>query len=291
MSEPTERTFDVWGLQLAAREWGSPDGAVVIGLHGWLDNAATWDGVAPLLSRDARAPLRVLSFDLPGHGRSQHRSADAWYSIHDYVLVVCRLVREHFAEAGVILMGHSMGAAVATLAAGVLGDDVRALLLAEGLTPLVYAPERALPQSRKGLAASLKYDQQTPRTYADLDEIKRRIAARPWQLTPAAVDALAARGAVVDANGARFTHDPRLKADSFARMTKGQVVSMLGGVTAPGLIVVAENGLPYEPSEMRAYIEAMADLSRVTIPGRHHVHLDDPAPVADHFVRFLDSLE
>lgn len=288
--QPIERAFDVWGLRLAAREWGEGGGTTILAFHGWLDNAATWNRVAPLLIERASFPLRILSFDLPGHGRSQHRSADAWYSIHDYVLVASRLVSEHFVDADVVLMGHSLGGAVAMLTAGVLGDRVTAFLLVEGLAPLVDAPERALARCRKGLEASLKYDGRTPRVYESLDEIKRRIAARPWQLTPAAVDALAERGARVDDEGARFTHDPRLKADSFSRMTKGQVVSVLGGVTAPGIIIVADQGLPYDPARIRAYVEALPDLSRVTIPGRHHVHLDDPEPVADHFARFLDAL-
>jgi pimeloyl-ACP methyl ester carboxylesterase len=287
---PTELTFDVWGLRLAARAWGPEDGRIVLGFHGWLDNAATWDRVAPLLVERAPEPLRILSFDLPGHGRSQHRSSDAWYSIHDAVLTVARLVREHFDREGVVLMGHSMGGAVSTLAAGVLGERIAALLLVEGLTPLTDSPERALPQARKGLESSLKYDVQDPRTYESIEEIKRRIAARPWQLTPAAVEALALRGSIVCDSGARFAHDPRLKADSFSRLTKGQVLSILGGVTCPGTIVIAADGLPYDGLRMKDYVDALPDLTRVTIPGRHHVHLDDPEPVAEHFAGYLASL-
>lgn len=287
---PAELTFDVWGLRLAARVWGPEDGQLVLGFHGWLDNAATWDRVAPLLVARANRPLRILSFDLPGHGISQHRSRDAWYSIHDYVLTVSRLVREHFADDEVILMGHSMGGAVATLSAGVLAERVSALLLVEGLTPLTDTAERALPQARKGLESSMKYDSQNARTYESIDEIKRRIAARPWQMTPAAVEALALRGSEVDSSGARFTHDARLKADSFARMTKGQVISLLSGITCPGLIVIADQGLPYDALLMKDYVEALPNLTRVTVEGRHHVHLDDPEPVATHFVDYLASI-
>ena len=287
---PTELTFDVWGLRLAARAWGPESGRCVLGFHGWLDNAATWDRVAPLLIERADEPLRILSFDLPGHGRSQHRSRDAWYSIHDYVLTVTRLVREHFDGHDPILMGHSMGGAVATLSAGVLGDRISALLLVEGLTPLTDLPERALPQARKGLQSSIKYDAQMARTYENIDEIKRRIAARPWQLTPAAVDALAARGSEADTSGARFTHDARLKADSFARLTKGQVLSLLSGVTCPGTIVIADQGLPYDALLMKDYVDALPGLKRVQVSGRHHVHLDDPQPVADHFAEYLGTL-
>lgn len=284
---PRELTFDVWGLRLAARAWGPADGRVVLAFHGWLDNAGTWDRAAPLIVGQLDEPVQIISFDLPGHGRSQHRSPDAWYSIHDYVAVTTRLIEEHFPDEQVSLLGHSMGGAVSTLSASVLADRVRALLLVEGLTPLTDAPERVLIQARKALKSSMKYDAQTNRDYDSIDEIKRRIAARPWQLTPEAVDAIASRGSETGEFGARFTHDPRLKADSFFRLTKPQVIAMLKGITAPAMIVIADEGLPYDERGMHEYVDAVPDFTRVTVPGRHHVHLDDPAPVAKHLADFL----
>ena len=55
-------------IRIAAREWGDPEGEPVLAIHGWLDNAASFDTLAPLL-----AELHLVALDLPGHGRSQHR--------------------------------------------------------------------------------------------------------------------------------------------------------------------------------------------------------------------------
>src|SRR5690606_21588204 len=71
-----ERRFTVPGLSLAAVEWGDPDGLPVLAAHGWLDNAGSFDLLAPLLHG-----CRTVSLDLAGHGASGFRSPDASYDL------------------------------------------------------------------------------------------------------------------------------------------------------------------------------------------------------------------
>ena len=71
-----ERVFDVRGLVLAAKEWGRPGSLPVIALHGWLDNAASFDR---LLSH--MTDVHVLAIDSAGHGMSDFRSPDSGYDI------------------------------------------------------------------------------------------------------------------------------------------------------------------------------------------------------------------
>ena len=51
------------GLVVAAKVWGPVDGVPVLGLHGWLDNCATFDRMGPHL---AAAGIRLISIDFPG---------------------------------------------------------------------------------------------------------------------------------------------------------------------------------------------------------------------------------
>ena len=60
-----ERSFQVNDLTLASKEWGRSGYLPVIALHGWLDNAASFDRMLPFMEN-----LHVIALDLAGHGRS-----------------------------------------------------------------------------------------------------------------------------------------------------------------------------------------------------------------------------
>uniref|UniRef100_A0A8C2TD62 Serine hydrolase like 2 n=1 Tax=Coturnix japonica TaxID=93934 RepID=A0A8C2TD62_COTJA len=76
-----------WG-HVAAKAWGPPEGHPVLCLHGWLDNANTFDRLIPLLPRDCR----YVAMDFSGHGLSSHRPAGSLYHFLDYVSDVRRVV-------------------------------------------------------------------------------------------------------------------------------------------------------------------------------------------------------
>uniref|UniRef100_A0A8C4J6N0 Serine hydrolase like 2 n=1 Tax=Dromaius novaehollandiae TaxID=8790 RepID=A0A8C4J6N0_DRONO len=75
-----------WG-HVAAKAWGPPQGHPVLCLHGWLDNANTFDRLIPLLPTDHR----YVAMDFSGHGLSSHRPAGLPYHFLDYVSEVCRV--------------------------------------------------------------------------------------------------------------------------------------------------------------------------------------------------------
>jgi len=90
-------------LKLAARAWGPADGKPVLGLHGWLDNAASFDALAPMLE-----DIRLVALDFPGHGWSDHRPHNSWYYLADYTADIQRVAAalgwDRFS-----LLGHSLG--------------------------------------------------------------------------------------------------------------------------------------------------------------------------------------
>ena len=66
-----ELRFNVPSGVIAAKSWGCRHGApILVGLHGYLDNAASFDNLAPFLCSQGYS---FVSLDLPGHGLSSHR--------------------------------------------------------------------------------------------------------------------------------------------------------------------------------------------------------------------------
>jgi len=76
----TEMTFTIPNRKIAALSNGQTGKPLLLMVHGWLDNSASFTKLIPLLNE-----FHVIAIDLPGHGKSSHRSADAHYHLLDYV--------------------------------------------------------------------------------------------------------------------------------------------------------------------------------------------------------------
>ena len=121
-----ELTFNVLGLKLRAKQWGDPEGNPVIGLHGWLDNANTFDRLAPLIRK-----LNFIALDFAGHGFSDHRAAGVYYqSIYDIQEIIAVANALNWHQFSVI--GHSMGASIGSELAAMFPDRVRSAVLIDG---------------------------------------------------------------------------------------------------------------------------------------------------------------
>src|SRR5690606_37534034 len=118
----------------------------VIALHGWRDNAAMFDRLAPLLASD----MRLVAPDFPGHGRSSPRHRDGTYEIWSYVEDVLNVLDALGLER-VSLLGHSMGGAVGCLFAAAFPEKVERFVMLDSLGPLSTSPEDAAGQLRRSL--------------------------------------------------------------------------------------------------------------------------------------------
>ncbi len=261
---------------LAAKAWGDPRHPPVLALHGWLDNAGSFDRLAPLLAADRY----VVALDLRGHGRSAHAVGGAWLHYVDYFDDV-RAVFDHFGWARADLLGHSLGGTLASLFAALYPACVGELLLVEALGPLTAAPDAALAQLRRALDQRAEFAARRPlRVFAQMETaIAARVAANG--LSEPAARALVERGIRAVDGGYVWSSDPRLTLASPQRFTEAQILAMLSGIVAPTLLILATPATSYLPTAMiEARAAQIADIRIVRLAGQHHLHLEDAPAVA-----------
>ena len=274
-----EVTFDIPLGRVAALRSGAGAGPKVLALHGWLDNAASF---VPLTAHLPSMDLVML--DLPGHGRSAHLAPGADYTLSvtlNAVLDVAdALGWERFA-----LLGHSMGAGIASLLAASLPQRIERLVAIEALGALAETPERTATRLRDGLAAARELPQKKLRVFPDLAApIRARMQAN--QLGEASARLLVERGvaaavAYTESSGYVWSSDPRLTLPALQRLTEPQIRQLIGAIECPTRVIFADPPQPYLPEPLRS--ERVALLPRGdlhVLPGTHHLHMETPAAVA-----------
>ena len=105
--------------------YGQGEPAVVL-VHGWANNANYWHGQLDALS----ARYTVVTLNLAGHGASGRNRSD--WSMANYAQDVAAVARQ-IPNAQVVLVGHSMGAAVALAAVPMIGARVTGVIAVEAL--------------------------------------------------------------------------------------------------------------------------------------------------------------
>ena len=117
-----------------------------IGLHGWLDNAGTWDRLAPLLVRSCPR-VSLLCLDYPGHGLSSHLPPGQSYHYLEAQRYL-RLVADHLGIHKFGLIGHSMGAGMSSLFAATYPEMVQALVMIDLVKPVGRSRENVVERTR-----------------------------------------------------------------------------------------------------------------------------------------------
>ncbi len=268
--------------QLAALEWGEPEAPALLALHGWLDNAASFAALAPLLAKDCR----VIALDMPGHGRSAHLPPGVTrYHVMDYVDHVLnaadalQLLRFN-------LLGHSLGAGVASLVAAAAPARIGKLALIEGLGPLADDGSHTLQRLRDAVAQR-SLGRRAPRVFANIEEaLAARVAVGDLESDEAR--ALVTRGLREVGGGYAWSSDPRLRLPTPLRIEESQLRRLLAGIESPTLLLLADPQTPYLPrATMEARAACVRDIRIERIGGRHHLHLQHPQEVAERVLKFL----
>ena len=262
--------------ELAALRFGDPDGPKLLALHGWLDNAASFVPLAASLEG-----FDLVALDLPGHGASAHRANGYDYVyvdwLHDALDALDALgwARAH-------LLGHSMGATLASTLAAAAPERVVKLALVEGLGPLGGAAESAATRLREAVAARRALDARrddAPRVIKDLGTaLAARLQATPMREADARL--IVERNLQAVPGGWSWRSDPRLRLPSSTRLPEAAIRAILRAIEAPTLLVAAEPSPPYFPPALRAErVACLRDATLHVLEGGHHVHMERAAEI------------
>lgn len=255
--------------------YGAPDAPPLVLLHGFTGSARSWGG--QLLGQLAQAGMRVLAFDLPGHGNSNVSADPADYSLHQTSNdVSAALYALHVSADEAILLGYSMGGRIALYLA--LSGYFRGLVLESASPGLRTETERAARRAqdealaeniiRQGLPSFVEYWEQLP-----LFATQRRLSAEQR-------DALHAQ---------RLRNHLLGLANSLRGVGTGAQPSLweeLGRLTTPTLLVVGADD-PKFSAIGREMLTLLPEARMVAVPAAGHtVHLEQPTIFQREVLRF-----
>ncbi|WP_110665884.1 alpha/beta fold hydrolase [Salinicola halophilus] len=258
----------------AALSWGRSDAPLWLALHGWLDNAASFSRLAPLLVREL--DVRLVALDLPGHGHSAHRGEGADYPLLGYLPDVVEALEALTPDStAVTLLGHSLGASIATLLAAALPERVERLVLIDGLVGTTVEAEESVEQLRLALQARRR-GQSASRGFESLDAaVAARVRGGVTRLDGDTVKPIVERNLARGSDGRWYWRtDRRLVWPSLSRLTPAQALEAVERVTAPALLVQATQGVLGERALVATARQRMPRLARRVLGGGHHLHLE-----------------
>ncbi len=282
---PEEIKIELYPNQyIAAQRWGK-EGLPVLAIHGWLDNAGSFETVIPYLS----APIQICAVDLPGHGYSSHKPAGQYFHMSDVVIDLFRFA-DLMGWKTFALLGHSLGACIASLMAGTFPERIQAVALIDGLGPLTQHAQDSPKQLKQAISANTKI---TAKKLRDFTTIEQAVEARMQGITAInkqAAEILLQRGLIKTETGWQWSTDPRLLLPTPSIMTEEQVLYFLSEITAPTCLIRPNQGYPFPLAKMEKRMNQVKLLSVVELPGSHHIHLEEPNIVAPHLNLFFNQL-
>lgn len=258
--------------KLTVQYCGDSDKPLLVFLHGWLDNSASFHLLAQELNnQNLMEHYQLLLVDLPGHGLSQPLADGAHYYIWQNIETLYELMSKLKLER-INLVGHSMGGVVASLFAGTFADKVESLILLDSLGPMASSAEQTPAQLRKAIKDSQRTGSGL-RVYPDLvDALRARKKSSP-SVSDHALLPIVKRNLIAVEGGYSWRTDKRLKQTSKVRLTEDQVMAFFSSIMAKVMVIFAKQGIvPKTWQDNR--LQAIKNHKVITLQGHHHFHCE-----------------
>lgn len=277
---------------IAGKWWGSKDKRPIIALHGWLDNAGSFDTLIPQLP----SSLSYLAIDLPGHGLSSHLPKGCYYHMNDW-LAILEEIRVKYKWDKLSLIGHSIGAMVCFLFASLYPTRVDLVVALDALrvTPRLPLPLTMGQMEKLYILKSEHIDEMLTK-YFSYDQIKEMwYIGSQKSVDPEKVEYLLKRGVRTnpkDPKKFQMTFDTRAKYSYPQVIDQEMSIHYIKRIKAAYMFIKSDDRNFAEPPRMLdegvdAFKKNNPHFRMIKVKGTHHVHLNSPELMAYGVSNFL----
>lgn len=282
--------------ELAGKWWGPRNVRPIVCLHGWQDNAGTFDTLIPLLPPH----MSFLALDLPGHGYSSRIPDGMTYQPMN-VFYLLNFVINEYGWKKISLMSHSMGSVLQYPYAAIFPTKVDFLISFDALKPQIFRDEVLISMlsdlTPELLKADLRNQEKSePPSYSYEETIDRLFEGAVNSITRESCPFLLQRNLRKSAkfpDKYYFARDSRLKYGTGFLWSQDVNKRLAQNLTMPFLFIKATESPYWE--KKRYYDEVIEILERNNprfelryVEGTHHVHLSHPERVAPVVTDFLN---
>ncbi|XP_055596063.1 probable serine hydrolase [Uranotaenia lowii] len=283
--------------EIAGKWWGPKEVRPIVALHGWQDNAGTFDKLIPLLPPH----ISVLALDLPGHGLSSRIPDGMSYNTMDSVNLLTRIMMIYRWKK-ISLMAHSMGSIISFVFSSVFPDNVDLYVGIDALKPHILETEKVGPRLERRIPQWLLADvrnreKSKPPCYTFEELVERLCKATNQSVTKETAPYLLHRNILKSATEPDkyyFSRDSRLKYSFPLGWSQETCVALAKRLMMPYMFIKALHSPYYEDKK---YFDEVVEVVKRNNPNfrlefvdsTHHLHLTEPHKVAPMITEFLNQ--
>lgn len=281
-----------WG-HIAGKWWGPSNQRPILAIHGWQDNAGSFDTLIPLLPQD----ISILAIDLPGHGLSSWLPNGSCYDNYITLSTVRRIV-QYFNWKKVSFLSHSMGSIVSFRYASIYPKDVEFYIGFDTMTPEYGTIQHILETMPSYLDKLLRQEtlsDSEPPSYTKEELCMRYHLGTDKSVSLESSKILTERGSrpsQIEPERYYFSRDSALKYGLQLPVSSEYITAMTKQVICPVMCIKATDSVYGLDDDFNATKEYLRKNNKFfefhTVEGTHHVHLNNPsivAPLVTNFIR------
>ncbi|XP_043252534.1 probable serine hydrolase [Colletes gigas] len=281
-----------WG-KIAAKLWGTENKQPILALHGWQDNAASFDTIAPYLLKN----IPIMAIDFPGHGFSSWLPPGIMYSDLIYLMLMQR-IKQYFGWDKMKIMAHSMAGLASFYYSSFFPNEVEYIIGLDAVVTIGVTRTEYPSYFSKNLSKLLEVE-----TYAnEIKYTKEEMMGRWISSIKNSIDEdtckiLMTRGVTEVEHGKYvFNRDPRLKfSPYFSQYTNEHINTYAKYIRCPCLFITAKDSYISDTINTFNNFNTMRETNENVywheVPGTHHIHMRDPENVSKIINLFLEKYD